>query len=182
MNFVWLYYLWAALLILAAAGAWVTTLVTLPGNWFIAGMAALFAWWIPAEAGQGVTWTTVLVLLGLALLGEVVEFGASAAGAAKRGASKRGIVLSMVGALFGSMLGLMVGTPIPVLGSFVMAILGGALGAYCGAYLGEGWKGRQEEDRKAVGRGAFAGRIWGTIGKLAVGVVMLVILAWDSLR
>ena len=61
MNAAWLYYLWALLLVLASCAAWLTTLVTLPGNWFIAGFAAMFAWLIPAETGRGVTWTTVAV-------------------------------------------------------------------------------------------------------------------------
>jgi uncharacterized protein YqgC (DUF456 family) len=113
------------------------------------------------------------------VLGEVIEFAASAAGAAKQGASKRGVALSMVGAIIGSVLGVMAGSPVPIVGNFVMALLGGALGAFGGAYLGETWKGRPEADRVAIGRGAFAGRIWGTMGKLAVGAVMLAILAWD---
>ena len=61
-----------------------------------------------------------------------------------------------------------------------MAVVGGAAGAFFGAYMGETWKGRPEADRVAVGRGAFAGRIWGTVAKLAVGAVMLAILAWDA--
>jgi hypothetical protein len=66
------------------------------------------------------------------------------------------------------------------LGSFVLALLGGAVGAFAGAYLGEAWKGRPEEARLAAGRGAFAGRIWGTVGKLAVGAIMVAIVAWDA--
>ena len=116
------------------------------------------------------------------MLGEIIEFGAGAAGAAKQGASKRGVALSMVGAIVGSILGLMAGVPIPipVVGSFVMALVGGAAGAFFGAYMGETWKGRPEEHRVAVGRGAFSGRIWGTVGKLAVGAIMFAILAWDA--
>jgi hypothetical protein len=177
----WIYYLWAWLLVFASGVAWTTTLVTLPGNWIIAGFAALFAWLVPAAATQGVTWTTVFVLIGLALLGEIVEFGAGAAGAAKHGASKRGVALSIVGAIAGSILGLTAGLPmIPVLGPFIGALVGGAAGAFFGAYLGEGWKGRPESERVAAGRGAFSGRIWGTVGKLAIGAVMLAILAWDA--
>jgi uncharacterized protein len=176
----WTYYLWAFLLVVGCCVAWLTSLVTLPGNWLIVGFAALFAWLMPSDPQHGLTWTSVAVLLGLAVVGEVIEFGAGAAGAAKHGASKRGVALSMVGAIVGSILGLMVGTPIPVIGSFVMALVGGAAGAFGGAYLGESWKGRPEEQRVAVGRGAFAGRIWGTVGKLAVGAIMLAILAWDA--
>jgi len=178
----WAYYLWALLLIIASIGGWATTLFTLPGNWLVVGFAALFAWLIPVEeTGHGITWITVAVLAGLAVVGEIFEFGASAAGAAKHGGSKRGVALSIVGAMIGSILGITAGLPIPIIGSFVMALVGGAAGAFFGAYIGETWKGRPEADRVAIGRGAFAGRIWGTVGKLAVGVIMLVIIAWDAL-
>jgi uncharacterized protein YqgC (DUF456 family) len=176
----WLYFLWAVLLVVASVVSWLTTLVTLPGNWLIVGLAALFAWLIPVQDGRGLTWTTVAVLAGLAVLGEVVEFGAGAAGAAKHGASKRGVALAMVGAVVGSIAGLTAGVPIPIIGPFVMALVGGAGGAFLGAYIGESWKGRPEAERVAIGRGAFAGRIWGTVGKLATGAAMLAIVAWDA--
>lgn len=176
-----IYFLSALLLLLLSIGAWLLTLVTLPGNWLIVACAALFAWLFPEDASRGITWTTVAVLAVIAILGEVFEFGASAAGAARQGASKRGVALSMVGAILGSTLGLVVGAPVPVVGSFLMALVGGATGAFAGAYLGEGWKGQPGAQRLAVGRGAFTGRIWGTIGKLAAGAIMLVILAWDAI-
>jgi uncharacterized protein YqgC (DUF456 family) len=177
---VWIYYIWALVLLFACGLAWLTTLIGLPGNWLIVGFAALFAWLVELQAGRGVTWTTVAVLAGLALLGEIVEFAAGAAGAAKQGASKRSVALAMIGAVIGSVLGLAVGSPIPVLGSFVMALLGGAAGAFFGAYSGEAWKGRPHDARVAAGRGAFTGRIWGAVGKLAVGAIMLVIVAWEA--
>src|SRR5882757_9260912 len=118
----WVYYLWALLLIGACGLAWLTTLVALPGNWLIVGCTALFAWLLSHDGGRGISWTTVAVLAGLAVLGEIVEFAAGAAGAAKQGASKRSVALAMVGALVGSVLGIAVGSPIPVLGSFVMAL------------------------------------------------------------
>ncbi len=176
----WLYYLWALLLVLACGVAWLTTLLSLPGNWLIVGFAALFAWLVPQDVVRGLSWTTIAVLAGMAIFGEVVEFAAGAAGAAKQGASKRSVALAMVGAVVGSVLGLAVGAPILILGSFVMALVGGAAGAFFGAYLGEAWKGRPHEARVAAGRGAFAGRIWGTVGKLAVGAIMLVIVAFDA--
>src|SRR5689334_15648418 len=106
----WLYYLWAILFIAACGLAWFTTLFSLPGNWLIVGCAALFAWLLLPDA-RGITWTTVAVLVGLAVLGEVVEFAAGAAGAAKQGASKRGVALAMVGALVGSVAGVAIGLP-----------------------------------------------------------------------
>src|SRR4051794_12375921 len=121
----WLYYLWALLLVVACGVAWLTTLVAIPGNWLIASLAALFAWLLPSSETGGIRWMTVFVLFGLALIGEVLEFAASAAGAAKQGASKRGVALSMVGAVVGSILGITVSLPILIIGPFVMALLGG---------------------------------------------------------
>jgi uncharacterized protein YqgC (DUF456 family) len=178
----WLYYLLALLLVLACGVAWLTTLVTMPGNWIVVGLAAVFAWLFPAgvDGGPGMSWTAVLYLLGLAVVGEIIEFGAGAAGAAQQGASRRGVALSIVGAMVGSFAGLAMGSPIPVVGSLVGAVLGGAAGAFAGAYAGEAWKGRDEVDRMAAGRGAFVGRLWGTAAKLAVGAIMVVIVAWDA--
>ncbi len=181
MMSVWVYYLLAALLLLVSLAAWLLTLVTLPGNWLIVGAAALFAWLVPHDAGHGISWATVLVLLGLAAIGEVVEFVAGAAGAARQGASRRAVALSLVGAFVGSLAGLAVGVPIPLVGSLLMAVVGGAVGAYAGAYLGEWWKGRAGDARMAAGQGAFVGRIWGTVGKLATGAVMLAVLTYDAL-
>jgi hypothetical protein len=179
MDTAWLYYVWALLLVVTCGIAWLLSLIALPGNWIMVAAAALFAWLLPESADRGLLWSTVGVLIVLAILGEIIEFGAGAAGAAKQGASRRGIVLSIVGAMVGSFTGLAIGAPIPILGSFVMAVIGGALGAFAGAYVGEAWKGRSEEERRAAGRGAFSGRLWGTVGKLAVGAIMLAIVAWD---
>jgi uncharacterized protein len=176
----WVYYPAALLLVVLCGAAWLTSLFTLPGNWIVVALAAGFAWLFPHEAGRGITWTTIWVSLLLAAAGEVIEFVAGAAGAAKQGASRRAVLLSLVGALVGSIVGLMIGTPVPVLGSFVMALLGGAAGAFAGAYVGEMWKGRSGAERLAAGRGAFAGKIWGTLGKLACGAVIVAIVAVDA--
>ncbi|MCI0335191.1 MAG: DUF456 domain-containing protein [Planctomycetes bacterium] len=176
----WSYYLYALLLVVGSVVAWLLNLVALPGNWLIVGGAALFAWLLPVENDRGIAWNTVIALAVLATIGEAIEFAAGAAGAAKQGASRRAIALSMVGAIAGSIIGLSIGVPIPVVGSLVMALFGGAAGAFAGAYLGEAWKGREEPARSAAGRGAFLGRIWGTVGKFAVGAVMLAIVAWDA--
>ena len=81
-----LYYLAAIFLVILCGLAWLSTLLTLPGNWFVVGLAALFAWWFPAEAGHGIAWQTVGIAAALAAVGEAIEFAAGAAGAAKHGA------------------------------------------------------------------------------------------------
>lgn len=175
-----LYYFAAVCLAILCCLAWLSTLLTLPGNWLVVGLAALFAWWFPAEAGRGITWQTVGIAAALAVVGEAIEFAAGAAGAAKHGASRRAVALSLVGAMAGSLAGLVVGLPIPILGPLIVAVFGGAAGAFAGAYLGETWKGRPEADKIAAGQGAFMGRIWGTLGKLAIGAVIVAIVTIDA--
>lgn len=174
----WVQALWGILLVLAAIGCWVTNVFTLPGNWLIVGLAALFAYFLPDEEyGRGFGWITVAVLAVIAGLGEFIEFAAGAAGAAKQGASRRAMLLAMAGAMVGSIVGAAVGVPIPVLGPLIGAVGGGAAGAFGGAYLGEIWKGKLHPERTAVSTGALIGRLFGTIGKLAAGAVMVAVLA-----
>lgn len=172
MNF-WLYYTLALLLVCGGGVCWLSNLFSLPGNWLLLGLVALFAWLAPAESGGGIGWPTVGILAGLAVIGEVIEFSAGAAGAAKLGASRRSILYSLIGGMAGSIMGAMAGLPVPVIGSLIAALLGGSVGAFAGAYLGEKSIERPHGESMAVARGAFTGRLWGTVGKFAVGAVML---------
>lgn len=178
-----LYYIWALLLFIVNVSAWSTTFVTLPGNWCIVAVTALFAWLVHPPGGGGIGWWTVAIVAGLAAVGEIIEFAAGAAGAAKQGGSRRGMILAIAGSLVGSIGGSGIGTliPIPIVGTILGALGGGALGAFAGAYAGESWKGRPPEERMAVSNAALVGRLLGTVGKLAIGVVMIVIATFDSL-
>ena len=175
-----MYYLWATLLILANGLAWLSNVFTIPGTWFLIALTALFAWFFPENGEPGISWWTIGILIGLALLGELIEFAAGAAGAARRGASFRGMALAVLGALLGSVSGALVTLPIP-LAPLVGALLGGAGGAFAGAYIGESWKGRSADESFEVGKAAFFGRILGTVGKIAVGAVMWAVAAVDAL-
>lgn len=177
----WLYYTLALALILACGVCWLANLLTLPGNWAIVALVALFAWLVPATSSRGITFTSVGILAALAAIGEVIEFAAGAAGAAKVGASRRSIWFSLVGAFAGSIAGAAIGVPIPVIGSLIAALAGGSIGAFAGAYVGESSHERTHAERFAVGKGAVIGRLWGTVGKFAVGAVMLAVAAVDAL-
>lgn len=174
-------YLWAALLLILNTVAWLLTLLSLPGNWLILLFTALFAWLLPEQPdGVGVSWTIVGVLLVLAVIGEIVEFLAGAAGAAKLGGSRRAVALSVIGAIVGSIGGALIGVPIPIVGPIIGAVGGGGLGAFAGAYAGESWKGRLAEERMAISKAALVGRLLGTLGKLLIGVVMVIVAAVDA--
>jgi len=170
----------AVLLMLVNAFAWMTTFITLPGNWILLLITALYAYFLPAGYFPRVSWTVVIVVAVLALVGELVEFLAGAAGAAKQGGSRWGVFLSLVGAFAGSLTGAILLSFIPILGTMIGALLGGALGAFGGAWLGEHNSEKTREERMAIGQGAFIGKILGTVGKLIVGVIMLVLVTLDS--
>ena len=189
MSFEWLYdwlpftfyYLMAVLLLLANVTAWVSILFLMPGNWIVVFLSALFYVLMPVEDYNGLSLTVILIAAALAGLGELVELLGGSAGAAKKGASRRAMILSLLATFVGSLVGAMVATPVvPPIGTIVGAILGGALGAYMGAYLGEFWKGNQDVDRLEISRAAFIGRILGVVGKMAIGVIILVMITVDS--
>ena len=190
MSFEWLtewlpftfYYLMALLLFLANFAAWASILFLIPGNWIMVFLSALFYLFMPEDSGKGISLTVLVIAILLAGLGELVEALGSSAGAAKKGASRRAMILALLGTFLLSVIGATVATPVfPPVGTVVGAILGGAVGAYLGAYLGEAWKGNLDVDRMEISRAAFVGRLLGVVGKLAIGVVILVMLTIDSL-
>ena len=149
---------------------WVVTLIGMPGNWIMAIAVATFTFWGLPDHGAG-AWTYAAAATVLAIVGEAVEFGASAAGMSK-GGSKRGAVLAMIGATIGSLVGAAVGLPIPIIGSIIGIVICSALGAMLGAMLGEVWKGRKLEASVAIGRAAFWGPLIGTGAKLVCGSII----------
>ncbi|MBI1249259.1 DUF456 family protein [bacterium] len=173
-------YLAASLLLIANMIAWVSTFVTLPGNWFVLLFAVLYAYFLPANYDPRLSWTIVVVIAVLAILGELIEFVAGAAGAAKHGGSRWGMLFSLVGAFVGSIFGAIMLSVIPILGTMAGALLGGALGAFGGAWLGEHLTDKTDQERWEIGKGAFVGRILGTVGKLAIGALMVALVTIDS--
>lgn len=162
-------------LVLALAIGWLLTLLGMPGTWLMVGVAALFAWAVPAEGPFRLSWVAVGVLVALASLGELVEFFAGAYGAGRLGASRRGVVLSIVGSMAGALTGAIVGVPIPVIGSLLGALAFGCVGALVGTVIGELWKGRPLSASMTIGEGAFWGRLWGTVLKTAIAAVMVAV-------
>ncbi|MFP4144389.1 MAG: DUF456 family protein [Phycisphaeraceae bacterium] len=172
------------LLLLVNAGGVALVALQMPGTWLMLLCTAIVAgwradWWMGYDgwgamlAAGPITLWTLLFLLGLAVLGEIIEFIAGAAGAAKAGGSKRGAAGAIIGGIVGAILGT-AAIPIPVVGTLV----GAALGAGAGSILGDLWAGREWDITWAAGRGAAIGRFWGALGKLIVAVLMwLVTLA-----
>ena len=171
-----MYILFALLLILVLLACWSLDLLGMPGNWLMAGATAVYAWLVPAQSPAALGWKTVAALLVLAALGEIVELLAAALGVAKAGGSRRGAAMALAGSLVGGVIGIFVGVPIPLVGSVVAAVLFAALGAMAGAALGETAAGRDAGTSWRVAKRAFWGRLAGTLGKIILGAVMIVVV------
>lgn len=162
----------AFLLILTLATGWLLTLFGMPGNWLMAVATAAYAYLVPTASRAAIGWKVVAVLFALALLGEILELVAGAAGATKAGGTRRGALLALLGSIGGGILGVIVGLPIPLVGSLMAALLFAALGALAGAMLGGYWAGQDIGVNWQVGKAAFWGRLAGTMGKMLVGALM----------
>jgi uncharacterized protein len=74
-----------------------------------------------------------------------------------------------------NLVGGIVGTALPV--PIVGTLIGACLGAFVGSLLGHLWAGRPLVPSFAAGWRAAVGRFWGTVSKLAVGGIIVVVLA-----
>ena len=159
-----LYGVWALLLL----GSLLLTILGLGGNFFILFWGVIYA----ALTGfRDVGWGLLLLLLGLAVLGEVVESLLGLIYVAARGASRYGVGGAFVGGLVGAVAG---SSAMPVIGT----ILGSFAGAFLGALAGEYYRQRDFEPGLRIGWHAFAGKMLATLVKFALGVQMV----WMLLR
>ena len=159
----WVYY--TVLIVLMVTGL-LLNIFGLPGLWVMVAAAFGYAWVTGFGAYLG--WEGLLVLTGLAALAEVLEFLAGSTGAKKAGGSKRGMVGAIVGGLLGA---IFFSIPVPILGT----IVGACLGTFLGAWVVELMVGKEMGHSVQIGIGAAKGRLWGTLLKLSIGGVMLLI-------
>lgn len=194
----WLQLAIAVSVVFAAVIGVILTAATLPGIWFMLLGAGLAQWWSIARGGaptptsdatladqilhppvspeQMFSWWALGAVAGIALLGELTDFAASAVGAAKAGGTKRGAIGSIIGGLIGAIAGTPL-IPIPILGT----ILGAAIGAGAGALIAERHGGRMTwKQAGKVGSGAAIGRLAATLVKTALAVLAAAILAVDA--
>ncbi len=114
----------------------------------------------------------IVFLLGIAVLGEVLDFVSSLAGAKKFGGSRKG----MGGAIMGGMVGAVFFTAIaPGPGT----LLGVVAGTFTGAFLGEYIEGREILQAGRAGWGAFLGKITAMAIKI---LLILGIGTWSLYR
>jgi uncharacterized protein YqgC (DUF456 family) len=148
------------------------TLFTLPGNFLILLTAVGYGFFEGFGRFDGYF---LLMLGGLFLFGEAVEFIAGMLGAKRQNASWRAIAAALVGGLAGAVFGSAV---VPVLGT----LAGAVAGAFALSYAAEYSKSGDSDKAARVARGAAVGLLVGTLFKLAVAVGMaaaiVMRLAW----
>lgn len=115
----------------------------------------------------------MVILLGLAILGEVIEAAAAGVGAAKFGGGKGAMVAAMVGCIAGAILG----SPFMFV---VGAVIGACLGAFVGATLYEIIVTEKQAGAAAfTGLGAALGKVAGMLAKFFISLVMIVVIVLD---
>jgi hypothetical protein len=141
----------------------------LPGTFLIVADAAVYGL---VTHWARVNLALVLVLLGAAIAGEVLEQIISVRGAARYGGGRAG----MWGAFIGGIIGVFVGTPMPIIGN----VIGAFIGAFLGALVAE-WAVRGElAVALRAACGAFVGRVGAAVIKFALAAIMAAVLLLEA--
>ena len=157
---VWLTILAAAVMAIASLAGFALAIVTLPGTWFILAVAVVCQFVFPEAP---FSWWTIGVCAGVALLGEIAEIAASAAGAKATGGGRAGAWGSVVGAIAGAVIGSIF--LLPIVGTLIGAVGGAGLGALIAE---RGVAGKTWTESAKVGSGAAAGRLVAVLIKAAI--------------
>ena len=148
---------WLIAMILFAVGLIGTVVPVIPGTTIILAAAIIHRIMVGPEKSIG--WRAIVALILLTLASSVLDFVGSYFGAKYFGATKWGAFGAIIGAVIGlffDLIGLLVG---PVIG----------------AIAGEVISGKRMIDAGRAGWGIFLGNLGSMIGKLIIGLVMIVI-------
>jgi len=148
----------------------------LPGIGVIFGTALLYSL---TTQFSTITFSLILVLGVLTILGETADNWLMAAGAKRFGASTTAAWLSLFGGFLGALIfGPFLAVPLNVLGP----VVGAFLGAFIAVVLYEHHKKQNWGEALRAGWGTLLGRLAGIALKMVVGVGMAAAIAWSVLR
>lgn len=137
--------------------------VGLPGNFLILLCCGLLAWYFGFEV---ITTRFIILLVLLALLGELLEFIIGIVGSKKKKASNRAVVGSIIFSIIGAIL-------FAPLFFGIGAVFGAFLGAFFGAFLVEYINEKDVARAAESGKGAFLGKLGGVLVKTVIGFIMI---------
>ena len=158
-------YVVLVLYILVSLAGLVSLIFGLPGTFIILGASVLYGWY---GGFSEITVRVIIILVVLALAGELIEFLLGILGSKKYESSNRAIVGSIIFGIIGAVMGA------PFFFG-IGAVIGAFAGAFAGAILMELSQGKKMDEAIKSGWGAFLGRVAGTISKGAVGIAMIAI-------
>ena len=141
-------------------GSLLLTFIGLPGNWLLVVMALIVT--LIGKLGS-FGWNHFFIVLGLAVVGEIVESALGLVVVARKGGTRWGVLGSLAGGFGGVVLGAAI---IPPIGSLVL----GFVGAFAGAVAGEYFRSQQTEEALRIGFWSFVGRAMAIMGKALAGL------------
>lgn len=156
--------IFAGLFIVIIAICVLSNFLTLPGNWLMAALVGLWAFFVPNNAFD--LWF-FLLFFTLLIIGEVLEFYLQLRQTSKAGASGKSNILGMIGAIIGAIL------CVPFFFG-IGAIFGALGGAWLGTYLGEFGLGRRDQKHSInAANAALWGKFLGMVIKFAIGFYLV---------
>jgi uncharacterized protein YqgC (DUF456 family) len=178
----WLQYPVAALFALLGIVCIALVIIQMPGTWIMLALAVLIEfldrYYLTTPDQQTFGWVVLGICLGLALIGEALEFAASVLGAKHGGASRAGMIGSLIGGVVGA---LMLAAPfsvVPVIGTIGGALMGAVAGTFIGAVIGEiGVAQRKVKESARPAFGASVGRVVGTMSKMGIAMALWIVLS-----
>lgn len=159
------------LLVVCCVAGLVLVALGLPGLWVMV-LGVIGYGWLTGFHTIGVV--TIAIVLGLALVGEIVEWWMGFWFAERYGGSRR----AGWGALIGGIVGAVVGVPVPIVGS----VIGAFVGSFAGAALFEYTRQLSAGVALRAGWGAVLGRAAAAALKIGLGLVIAVVGAFAALR
>ena len=145
------------------------TIMGLPGNTLIFLTGLAYGYYDHFEA---MDYAILVIVFGIFIIGEMIDFVAGLIGAKKEKASKRAIFATFIGTIIGGIWGTAV---LPVIGS----LLGALLGAFVATALAEYSKTKDITQAKRVAKSVVKGQIFGILIKATAAVSMAIILGYQ---
>jgi len=150
-------------------GGVIMTMVGLPGNVLIVLAGLTYGYY---DGFEHVDYAVLVIIVGVFVLSELIEFLAGLIGAKKEKASKRAVVAAFVGTVLGAIWGTAI---LPFIGSIIGALLGGFVITAWAEYT----KTKDKEQAKRVAIGVLKGQIMGMVFKVAAAVGMAMALIYQ---
>lgn len=145
------------------------TAAGLPGNYGMMILLAGIAIWSRFTL---ISSTLLTVLIGLLIVGEIIEFLAGYLSAKKQKAGRKAQFAALAGGIIGGSVG---STMVPLIGSLV----GVAGGAYLGTYLVVYCDRRRSGEAAEIAKKVAIAQAFGTASKSVIAIVVVAILAYQ---